>query len=538
MTTKVNLSGIAGNTGTLSEITVGANAFVVAANSNVGIGTASPNQLLHLGATGANKAGIKFRTNTTDTRNIIVHADDGPGLYISKGDNNALLTSDVLFAFRTSGNLGIGTTTPDSKLHINGAGTNDFPHLRISADRGLIARLGDTSGSAQSLFDLYDTDGSTQIVRFISGGADCYINTGGNVGIGTASPNALLDVNGQITADSKLQINSDLGSASEILLNVRDGGIDSRIFNDGSGALVFGHGTNSATPTERMRITSSGIVSVGGTHSTARFNAIASNWPENAIGVYSANIAGQNNFAGIGFFNQDTDSATGNVADIYTNPAGTLSLTSAANPAIELKYGSAGISGGTAALTVDSSGNVGIGTNDTTQQLNVLNSMSFKRTSTYTASWVNEISHYSAGSYGTLFFTGSLNTGGVIFRPNGQEAFVINGSGGFRGKLLVNVTPTFGASGTWVSSGQSLSSYGSGTVFYISASMQYLGVYTAVMMVYKTFNDQYFVLSKQNNALLDIRLNGATIELKQSSGANQTGSSGLLRVTIAGGDFA
>jgi uncharacterized protein YaiE (UPF0345 family) len=134
-------------------------------------------------------------------------------------------------------------------------------------------------------------------------------------------------------------------------------GTSAAISNCESGELRFGTGN-----TERMRIASGGITTVGGTTGAGRLNAIASNWSENALAVYSANVAAQTNFAGIAFFNQDADSATGNVADIYTDPTGTLSLTSAANPAIQLKYGSGGISGGTAALTVDSSGNVGIGT--------------------------------------------------------------------------------------------------------------------------------------------------------------------------------
>jgi hypothetical protein len=92
------------------------------------------------------------------------------------------------------------------------------------------------------------------------------------------------------------------------------------------------------------------------------FNAIASNWSENALAVYSANVAAQTNFAGMGFFNQDADSPIGQVADIYTNPTGTLSLTASGNPAIQLKYGSFGISGGTPALTVDNAGRIGIGT--------------------------------------------------------------------------------------------------------------------------------------------------------------------------------
>jgi hypothetical protein len=140
----------------------------------------------------------------------------------------------------------------------------------------------------------------------------------------------------------------------------------------GADNMVF-----ATTSSERLRITSGGITTVGGTSGAARLNAVAQNWPENALGIYSANIAGQTNFAGIAFFNQDTDATVGNVADIYTNPTGTLSLTSAANPAIQLKYGSQGISGGTPALTVSSGGTVNIGsTTSTRSPLVIANSSS------------------------------------------------------------------------------------------------------------------------------------------------------------------
>ena len=149
-----------------------------------------------------------------------------------------------------------------------------------------------------------------------------------------------------------------------------DGSMTNGSIGSESGILSF-FTTNAATSSEKMRIASNGITTVGGTGGIGRLNAVAQNWPENALGIYSANIAGQTNFAGIAFVNQATDATVGNVADIYTNPTGTLSLTSNSNPAIQLKYGSQGISGGTPALTVDNGGKIGIGTTAPKSSLHV-----------------------------------------------------------------------------------------------------------------------------------------------------------------------
>ena len=182
----------------------------------------------------------------------------------------------------------------------------------------------------------------------------------GKVGIGTSSPSAQLSLLGS-SGNSAISFHSTTSTAISYMGSTAAGNYiigaaanETFIRSDGVG-IAFSANTGSSV---QMRIDSSGITTVGGTGGAARLNAVAQNWPENAIGVYSANISSQTNFAGIAFFNQDADSPIGQVADIYTNPTGTLSLTASGNPAIQLKYGSYGISGGTAALTVDNAGRV------------------------------------------------------------------------------------------------------------------------------------------------------------------------------------
>ena len=180
------------------------------------------------------------------------------------------------------GEVGIGTVNPagGSSLHIHGSGASDKNHIRLTADRGLIARLGDTSGSAQSLFDLYDTDGSTQIVRFISGGGDNWINTGGGLGIGTATVrnNRTVQItgesgtslvltgfapsitfNGQSATDSQDYDRSMLGQASgsNHMINGSANG-DTVLRGRGSGKLLVGMGS-----TVKMQLHANGKFGLG-----------------------------------------------------------------------------------------------------------------------------------------------------------------------------------------------------------------------------------------------------------------------------------
>jgi hypothetical protein len=128
--------------------------------------------------------------------NQIVIGYDATGL----GSNTAILGNSSITKTQLQGDVGIGTATPTAKLEINGSAEN----LRIISTTAGNTHIGYGSGTsaAGNYFSFEETgatyfrsyDGTTHTTRmFISGS--------GNVGIGTTSPDALLEISGNAGAD-------------------------------------------------------------------------------------------------------------------------------------------------------------------------------------------------------------------------------------------------------------------------------------------------------------------------------------------------
>jgi hypothetical protein len=206
-----------------SGLTVG-NSFTptermrITSAGNVGIGSASPNAQLAIGLISPNPANLLTYPNI-DQANFNFYASPGFGNYqrvldIMAGGGNAggsirFLTqpagaaANAVMMIGPTGNVGIGTTNPAAALDCagmirstavaaptSGAGTEIF--YQPTGPRGGIQAY-DRSAGAYKQFNL---DGNPLIINVGSFANVQLCPSGGNVGIGTASPAYLLHLNG------------------------------------------------------------------------------------------------------------------------------------------------------------------------------------------------------------------------------------------------------------------------------------------------------------------------------------------------------
>ena len=100
----------------------------------------------------------------------------------------------------TGSNVGIGTTTPATKLHINGPSAGFSEALRLQRDGGNYYSIGLDNGDLNFCYNGQSADGSLLV---LDGAAD-------GVGIGTKSPATLLDVDGAVNHGIRIGSNNAL----------------------------------------------------------------------------------------------------------------------------------------------------------------------------------------------------------------------------------------------------------------------------------------------------------------------------------------
>jgi hypothetical protein len=269
-----------------SDETSGARTFdtqmVINNSGNVGIGTTSPMTTLHvqqsdgsypddannhlvvessshsyigLGGGTSSDVGIHFGDSGSINQGRIAYQNSDDSLNFSTFQN-------VRMTITSAGNVGIGTTSPGQKLTVNGDGrflSNSNSRVlylkQQSNDNGNIIQFENQAGT--NVWELVGRNNQFYIFNNALSSHAFFINPGtNNIGIGTTSPSAKLDIVGPSSTPLVLELNS-ANSNCDVTMQSANTSSVTRLRNGTNDFQVHTNGS------ERMRITSVGNVLIG-----------------------------------------------------------------------------------------------------------------------------------------------------------------------------------------------------------------------------------------------------------------------------------
>jgi hypothetical protein len=350
--------------------TSGTESMRIANTGNVGIGTTAPTTPLHINGTNGELLRLSISSNASiqqtfglgfATGSSSIHpgasvsaeefdaSDSRAALTFSTRDTNDDTAPTERMRISSTGNVGIGSTSPSAKLEVN-TGSSAAYFTRTAGDTGVTGttfgigtastttRLG-SSGDLLFVVGAVGTAALSQTERM-------RITANGNVGIGTSSPTEVLHVVG-----GNLLVGTDSGDAFNPNSKIRVQGAGDeyiQIKSDGTGAvgLLFGDTTDDFTAgilsvqtagndlsfyannAERMRIDSAGNVGIATTSPERTLDVSGTGRFFGAVDIYSATAGAVN--SSIQYFGS---AALPRAAAIYskteTSTAGVLTFATA-----------------------------------------------------------------------------------------------------------------------------------------------------------------------------------------------------------------
>jgi len=440
--------------------------MVMNSSGYVGIGTASPTSLLEVKgmaladngvrATGtfstdlASSAGIDETGNTMRLISWGVSGTYGSYNFLAQQDTAPDGSVSRMY-INSSGNVGIGTTGPGATLEVNGtlkvdstatysgAITTSSPYIYLDGATGTVNSTGGPFiyGDANNTVMKIGSGGGGLAVQNYAGITEAFLATsgnsyivGGNVGIGTTSPQSTLDVAGNIVTDaggnlSFQGVNNNNGIWWYALNNASWGRISR---NTSTGALQI-DAQSTGYPILLNAYNSGGDVGIGTTSPG-----------------YTLDVSGTGRFTGILGAGQAPIAAT--TSDIFD--AADLSIGASENGAITLDFGMYYSSGWkyaastyASALRTDGAGNLGF----------LMTPSSGTAGASASPSQVMTL-----GSSGNLSISGTLTAGTNAVINGGGSSYFNGGSVGIATTspgytLQVNGTAMFGSGGSYIAVG-------------------------------------------------------------------------------------
>ncbi len=367
---------------------------------NVGIGTTSPTANLSVQSNGNSSPAATFMNSGTGSNQFAIYPYQDGNTYLQHNGNvvfSPILGTAPQFVVSSTGNVGVGTTTPGSLLSVQGIANFTTATTTFQSTGGInlasgcfavngicVGGGGGGSGTVQSgttgQFPYYAANGTT-----LTATSSLFLAPSGNVGIGTTTPSNLLTV-AQTSAfpSAGIQLTSSVNDPNIALTNTGTGGRDWRIISSNglSGVPSTLRIYDNTAGADRLDINSSGNVGIQTAAPSQALTVTGSGQFSGGLGLGGAvpnavltgqamtlNVSGYSNLNGFRVNGADP------VNSIYQTNNTNIGFTVNAGNAVNFNCFSAGsgCSGSTAStmMTILTGGNVGIGTTSPWAQLSV-----------------------------------------------------------------------------------------------------------------------------------------------------------------------
>ena len=398
----------------------GSNSYIN--TGNLGIGTTNPNATLDI----ENSTGVTVDINSSSGDGQFRFQDNGITKWAVGRDNTqqdfvfsssaGLSTDPVVVLKHSTGNLGIGTTSPSQKLEVNG---------NIQASSYKIAGATVLQGNANVIIGSGGATGKIQL-NTISGTG--LVLDGSNVGIGVTSPSAKLEIGGLSGSASGLVLTaiSSVNVSFGFLVGDTTLGLHPKnlVIAGSSGASDIAFSPSSIHPGLLMLDGSAGNVGIGTTSPSYKLDV---------VGTFRAN-----NFGSIQGVDTGNPSAVNNEVRIsgygIMGNRGSLYFTNRL-AAGTLQFGIGGVHGSGTKMLINSDGYVGIGITGPQEKLHIIGSTLLSNNNSYKIERIDgtNIPVVKLSSSNVVEFGAATSTSGATmfnFKTSGDASrMVILGSG-------------------------------------------------------------------------------------------------------------